>query len=331
MAPLGKAISVGYTGQRPSDPATSVYAGTVDAEWTIKRYACIEHQARASAPHRDPIHVTSHFLQQTSVAPFEVWVRTLRQGRGLTNVLADLLQQGRARISVHLIFGTLSPVVRLGLSPTSGYARRHPLHVHPSIAVPTRMQQLWSFAHRVRWARDPDLRAHNRPDGPARTHSGSVGGGGLPWGAWFQLVDPAARITPAAIAFLVDTFPNLPNLLPRAERGGIVDGETWFPTVTMGIEYKAPIPPPSATHAARTVGLYASGTFWGEPQGRHDCYVEVWTAPSELEEGAPRDGWRESQFCLATSTQMALCLPMSANTKATATSNAESAKSRPKL
>ncbi|KAJ7359588.1 hypothetical protein DFH08DRAFT_952703 [Mycena albidolilacea] len=87
----------------------------------------------------------------------------------------------------------------------------------------------------------------------------------------------------------------------------------WFPTMTLSIEFKAPIPPPSARHAARTVGLYSTGTFWGAPQGRHDAYVEIWTAPSELGEGKERGGWREERFCLVTATQMALSLPMEVN------------------
>ncbi|KAJ7213936.1 thioesterase-like superfamily-domain-containing protein [Mycena pura] len=213
------------------------------------------------------------FLQPTSIGPFRVRPRKIRQGRGLTNLCADLLQQGRTRFTVHLIFGTLSADVRLGLSSASGYppAARAPVTRGADAQA--------AFSPHVRWARDPHLRAHNRADGPARTHAGSVGGGALVWGAWFQLADPdpAARITRAAIVFLVDAFLGLPSL-PRGDRRrrnvrcvaplpcvhACVHwhaARRWYPTVTMGIKYKAPIPPPSATHAARTVGLYASGTF----------------------------------------------------------------------
>ncbi|KAJ7069426.1 thioesterase-like superfamily-domain-containing protein [Mycena amicta] len=324
MAPLGTALEVRYDGQNND---TDVFSGSVDGDWTVKTVpnggyvlglvvqSCVERQASTSHP--DPIHVTSHFLQPTSVAPFEVHVRVLRIGRQFTNVLASLLQGGKTRITTHIIFGSLSPTNgRLNLSPTSPYARRHPLHIHPSQAVETRMIQRWGFQPHVRWARDPVLRSQNLPDSPTRTNSQTAGGGGLVWGAWFQLADPEARITPAAIAFLADTFLNLPSLLPRAERQGVVSTDTWFPTVTMSIEYKAAMPPPSATHAARTVGIFASGTFWGEPSGRHDCYVEVWTAPVELGDGQPASqNWRDTQLCLATSTQMALCLPAKSEAK----------------
>ncbi|KAJ7022768.1 thioesterase-like superfamily-domain-containing protein [Mycena alexandri] len=322
MAPLGKAISDGYDGPPDVDSDTKVYRGDVDPEWTVGHVpnggyalalvleAGIQHQS--STAHRDPIHVTAHFLQATSIAPFQVRVRTLKHGRGFTNILADLVQQDRTRIATHIIFGTLEPP---RLAPPSRYARRVPLYVHPSVAVETRMARPWGFKHHAKWAGDPHLRAHNLPDSPARrdVSSTTVGGGTLAWGAWFELVGPGERVTPASIAFFADTFLNMPSLLPRDERGGLVPDQTWFPTITLTISFQAPIPPPSARHSARTVGLYSTGTFWGQPQGRHDAYVEVWTAPSDLGQGIEKDGWRENQVCLATATQMALALPMEVN------------------
>ncbi|KAJ7741337.1 thioesterase-like superfamily-domain-containing protein [Mycena metata] len=322
MAPLGKATSVAYDGPSAVDSDTKVYRGDVDPEWTVGHVpnggyvlalvleAGIQHQS--STTHRDPIHVTAHFLQATSIAPFQVRVRTLKRGRGFTNILADLVQQDRTRITTHMIFGTLEPP---RLVPPSRYARRVPLYVHPSAAVETRMARPWGFKHHAKWAGDPHLRAQNLPSDPARAAVSptTVGGGSLVWGAWFALTGPSERVTPASIAFFADTFLNMPSLLPREERGGLVPAQTWFPTVTMTIAFHAPIPPPSARHAARTVGLYSTGTFWGEPQGRHGSYVEVWTAPSELGQGVEEEGWRENQVCLATATQMALALPMEVN------------------
>ncbi|KAJ7728852.1 hypothetical protein DFH07DRAFT_221135 [Mycena maculata] len=175
------------------------------------------------------------------------------------------------------------------------------------------MVRPWRFKEHIKWAGDPHLRAQNLPDSPSRTDSATVGGGGLVWGTWLQLTGPDERITPASIAFLADTFINLPSLLPQSERGGLIPSETWFPTMTLVTEFKAPIPALSEKHATRTVGLYATGTFWGEPQGRHDSYLEVWTAPSELREGIDQAGWRDDQFCIATATQMTLSLPMEVN------------------
>lgn len=94
---------------------------------------------------------------------------------------------------------------------------------------------------------------------------------------------------------------------------GLTLGRSWFPTMTLAIEFKSPIPAPSDIHASRTVGLYSSGRFLNDPQGRHDVYVEVWTAPCNLGEGKEVDGWRDNQVCLAVATQMALTIPMEAN------------------
>ncbi|KAJ7078570.1 thioesterase-like superfamily-domain-containing protein [Mycena belliarum] len=321
MAPLVKAISVGYDG--PLNADTKIYRGDVDPEWTVGHVpnggyilalvieACVQHQAHTA--HRDPIHVTSHFLHAASIAPFQVRVRTLKRGRAFTNLIADLVQQDRTRITTHMIFGSLAPEVPpLGLSPPSPYARRLPLHVHPATAVETPMVRPWRFKPHVNWARDPVLRAQNH-----RTRATLAGGGGLVWGAWFQLAGAEERLTPASLAFLADVFINLPALLPRSARGGLVPSDTWFPTMTLALEFKAPIPRRGAGHAARTVGLYSRGTFWGAPQGRHDAYVEIWTAPAELGQGqgAEVPGWRDAQVCLATATQMALSLPMEVNAK----------------
>ncbi|KAJ7149054.1 thioesterase-like superfamily-domain-containing protein [Mycena crocata] len=321
MAPLGKAINVYYDGRPGAEK--KVYRGQVDSEWTVGHVpnggyalalvieACLQYQA--STAHPDPVHVMGHFLQATSIAPFEVHVRTLKKGRGFINILADLVQQDRTRITTHMIFATLGPTLNIGLVPPSSYARRLPLYVHPSKAVETNMVRPWRFKNHIKWAGDPHLRAQNAPDSPSRTNAATIGGGGLLWGAWLELTGEDERITPSSIAFLVDTFINLPGLLPRSERHGLVPSETWFPTMTLGIEFKEPIPPPSEKHSGRTVGLFASGTFWGEPQGRHDSYLEVWTAPSNLGQGREVDGWREDQCCLATANQMALALPMEVN------------------
>jgi hypothetical protein len=83
--------------------------------------------------------------------------------------------------------------------------------------------------------------------------------------------------------------------------------------MTLAMEFKSPIPTPSTFHASRTVGLYSSGKFINDPQGRHDAYVEVWSAPCNLGEGTEVEGWREHQVCLAVATQMALTVPIEVN------------------
>jgi len=82
--------------------------------------------------------------------------------------------------------------------------------------------------------------------------------------------------------------------------------------MTLTIEFKFPIPS-SSEFAGRTVGLYSCGRFINDPQGRHDTYVEVWTAPNNIGDGEVAEGWREKQVCLAVSTQMSLIVPLAVN------------------
>ena len=85
--------------------------------------------------------------------------------------------------------------------------------------------------------------------------------------------------------------------------------------MTLAVDFKVPIRNLTSEHSHQTAGLYSSGRFINDPQGRHDIYVEVWSAPSKIGEGIPEPGWRDKQICLAIATQMALTLPMEVNLK----------------
>jgi hypothetical protein len=58
--------------------------------------ACI--QCQSSTAHRDPIHVTAHYLKAVSNAPFDVHVRTVKKGRRFSNVSANLIQKVRTNL-----------------------------------------------------------------------------------------------------------------------------------------------------------------------------------------------------------------------------------------
>lgn len=130
-------------------------------------------------------------------------------------------------------------------------------------------------------------------------------------------------------------FLNTINLLPASERGGLRSGTSWFPTMTLAVDFKFPISLlDPAKHSQRTVGLYSQGKFINHPQGRHDVYVEVWTAPAnvgEVKEGGVKEGWREEQICLAQATQMALTVPVAWNMKNGQDKAKESGEEKPRL
>ncbi|KAF7353850.1 hypothetical protein MVEN_01070600 [Mycena venus] len=323
MAPLTRAIQVARKADLPGDSDVVRYTGKTDPEWVVRRVpnggytlslivqACIENQA--GSEHPDPLHVSAHYLQATRTATFEVHLRVLKRGRSFINILADLVQRDRSCITAHLIFGKIPVSTRPLIDFSSGYARRLPHLRHPSEAVVTRMyDEVFGFSHRIRWATDPYLRSQNKPESPARRVS--TGGGMAVWGAWIELVDKDERITPASLAFLADCIETMGTLFPKSVTGFDVRN-LWLPTLSLSLQWKAPIPPPSAIHSARTVGISVVSGFLSEPQNRHDTLIEIWTAPSNIGEGKPVNGWREQQLCLGVATQMQLMVSSSINEK----------------
>lgn len=323
----------------PSAPGDhrKVYEGRLDPTWNILSVpcggyalalvlqACIQHQASTSS-HIDPLHTSAHFLRPTnSKIPFKIYVHTLKAGKGFSNLVAELYQEDVLRITSHAIFGVnaLSPDDPLGLTlePPSPYARRHPLNFHPSDTRVTPTHSMWNFHNNISWAYDDQIISRNSPSHPSRSQPLSsspdenIGGAGLEWGGYLQFNIPTERLSYAYLPFLVDMFQNTLNLLPKAEAKS-ARGSSWFPTMTLAMEFKFPISLLNPEkHSLRNVALYSNGRFVNHPQGRHDVYVEVWTAPAELGQGTVRKGWREEQFCLATATQMALTVPVAINLK----------------
>ena len=84
--------------------------------------------------------------------------------------------------------------------------------------------------------------------------------------------------------------------------------------MVMTLEFKFPLPKPdNAEYSQRTVAVYSRGKFVNDPSARHDSYVELWTAPSDVGEGHEIEAWKDKQRCLAVATQMALIVPADVN------------------
>ncbi|KAK7028141.1 hypothetical protein VNI00_014956 [Paramarasmius palmivorus] len=333
MAPFHQALQVAFARK---EGEVDIYSGVADEEWCVGSVpyggyvlgllieACMKRQANSSHP--DPVHITAHFLRTTAVGPFQVHIRQLKTGKGFTNLIADLLQEGVLKITTHQYFGDLrsgaSPSY-LTLAPPSSYARRLPLYHHPSKAPLIRLREAYQFAKRIIATREPEIAAKNEPGGVNRTASDTIGGNGLEWGQWITLTDKEERVTPPMLALIADMFRSPPSLLPKNERPGLptirlmIDTfSSWFPTLTMTLEFKFPIPTPSEnSYSDRTFGLYTNCKFINDPQGRHDVHVEIWSAPCNVGEGREVEGWREKQVCMAVSTQTALVIPMEANAR----------------
>ncbi|KAF9242659.1 thioesterase-like superfamily-domain-containing protein [Melanogaster broomeanus] len=301
MAPLAQALQVSFHSN--CNDGSSTYRCELDRGWAVGAIpqggyslgtvveACIKHQAGSS--HADPIHVTAHYLRATNAGDAEVRVKVLKSGKSFTNILADLVQQGHTKITTHLIFGNLS-VSEPGqvgnvLAPPSPYSRRLPLHPHPSQVSydairPSRMGRMDLLT-----SSDVALLRRNDPDNPVRTTSKTVGGGGIEWGAWFELTHKNDEIITSSIPFFCDSLFNLPSLLPEGEAGSTAGKRSWYPTITMTVEFKAKIPS-SDDHSDRT-GRGLDGA-------------------SRIAQGDVVEGWREKQYCIAVADQMALTLPI---------------------
>ena len=60
-------------------------------------------QSPSSSTHKDPLHVTAHFLRPVSIGPVEIRVRRLRTGQGFTNLTAELVQGVRLVIQAFFV------------------------------------------------------------------------------------------------------------------------------------------------------------------------------------------------------------------------------------
>ncbi|THH16529.1 hypothetical protein EW146_g4124 [Bondarzewia mesenterica] len=318
MAPFNEAIMVREVMTR--EDGSKVYRGEHKGTFTAIRVphggyvmallieACLQYQSSSSHP--DPVHTAAHYLRATSVGSFKVHVRTIRTGKGLANILADLIQDDVTKVTVHAIFGNFASPdppptgPPLTLVPPAPAARVTPFNVHPSDLRPSTKRTRWNFAQYIHAARDRAI--HERHQ---RLTKSGEGAGGVEGGGWYSFIDSSDELTPSALGFFVDLFP---DTLPMMAYPDLP--LSWFPTVTMSIQFYARIPRESPNHSLRTVGIFTTGRFIDEPMGRHDIYVEVWTAPGDIAGGEqPKQGWREQQRCLAVSHQMALTLPMEVN------------------
>ena len=64
--------------------------------------------ALIAAPHPDPISMSAHFMRPGRVGPADVVTNTLRSGRQLATVTADVVQEGSVDVATITTFGDLS-------------------------------------------------------------------------------------------------------------------------------------------------------------------------------------------------------------------------------
>ncbi|KAF8594341.1 hypothetical protein BDV93DRAFT_529369 [Ceratobasidium sp. AG-I] len=330
MAPLAHVLNPEPLESRIENGiSTHFYHGTVSPDWVVGFIpnggyvlgllveACIRCQKTTN--HRDPIHVTAHFMQPTATSEYRVEIKVIRIGSRFSNLLANLIQDGETKVITHMIFGTLPPFDTPpsaksyeDIPPTHPLFKPIPLPTHPHTSPPGEMHPKYGrFRQNVQLAQDPAITKRNNEKlvSAPGTHEG-----GLESGAWWQLAGEKEELGLSMIPFFADVFDNTPTLLARAHGEGTP--MKWYPTMVMTIEFKRQLPKtgtPKVSH--RTLGVYAKGAFL--EHGRHDIYGEIWSAPGDIGETSDRDpddeSWKQDMRCVAVTSQMALSASIEVN------------------
>ncbi|CAE7202613.1 unnamed protein product [Rhizoctonia solani] len=237
MAPLAQALSPQLVESVTSGLPKHVYQGTVDPGWVV---GSIPHggyvlgllvmasiKSQQSTKHKDPIHITAHFMQPTARSEYTIQVEVVRTGSRFSNLTANLIQNGETKVLTHVIFGTLpefnapEPTTSVSkyehISPTHPLSRPIPLATHPGTSTPSEMHfKYGAFRNHVRFAQDPTVMAQN----VARLHAPGTHAGGLESGAWWELAELEEELHLSMIPFFADVFENTPSVLSRVHGGG---------------------------------------------------------------------------------------------------------------
>lgn len=226
----------------------------------------------------------------------------------LAKFVYDLdIQKGRIKIGSYLIFQksfiNSDSKHTLPSWPTSPLSRGIPLRLYSSMCRLTALDGLLTGTV-IGASEDQMFTISNMKK--ARGESSTVGEGGLEWAAWVQFLGPTEEVKHYHfLKTLLEVFAK--NLEAECRL---------VPYHVLSLEYKSPIPD-TDTISKRTVGIYSRCTFM--LGGRHDVYVEIWSAPSNIGEGYEIEGWKEKQVCLAISNQMALSVPPGVNERKSTT------------
>ncbi|KAH8920705.1 hypothetical protein BT69DRAFT_1336209 [Atractiella rhizophila] len=113
---------------------------------------------------------------------------------------------------------------------------------------------------------------------------------GSEWGAFVELSGDQATVQ--SLPFYVDIFKNMVALMTPGQP------PSWYPTITLSIEFKFPIP----ADPLRQLAIFSNGRVAVE--GRADHSVELWAVPAEVD--VDGEEWKKKCFCLAIGRQISL-------------------------
>lgn len=107
-----------------------------------------------------------------------------------------------------MIFGVLSASEdstepRLTVAPPSPYARRIPMHTHPSKCPASPPRPRWTYKNNITVSNDPVYEVAVME--PKQS---------MDFGMYVGLNDPQERITTPGLAFMADTFESMAKFIP---------------------------------------------------------------------------------------------------------------------
>ncbi|TKY89382.1 hypothetical protein EX895_001913 [Sporisorium graminicola] len=277
--------------------------------------------------HNDPLLLSATYIQAVSHTPVEVRIRVLKRGKSLSNLQAELWQDGTLRITTQVLltdFGVQkasAEATRVSdaaedaddpskngytLTSKSQWAPVFPLSPPDRCPAPRSLGpkgatgQSFSFGDLLTIAEDPH-----------HTHSSHTTNK-LSAGAYYSLVpQPAPSLDPDLVAtgrlsqgsnvipFLADMFTSPPMMIPSKHQAH------WYPTLHLTIEFKRALPP----NLCRSATL-STGTFM--INGQHEADSQHWSHPDDKH-------LFPEPVILAIARQTALVLPYAVNRNKTKT------------
>ncbi|KIP03718.1 hypothetical protein PHLGIDRAFT_77125, partial [Phlebiopsis gigantea 11061_1 CR5-6] len=260
-------------------------------------------RSQLGTPHEDPLQLTAYFLKFLEQGPFEVHVRALRRGSAFTNLSATLVQKAEQKVTTLAIFGVLTPSSRdernVTVAPPSRFAAPFPLYTHPSQCAKVTETPRWDFLPLLQITRDPHYAKIFAKQGPS-----------MQLGHYFTLKNPADRVTTQSLPFFLDNYMSFAHV--TLLRNKIDPYKSRPATLAFSVEFKFPIPKQdSPHHSLRSVAVLNKGQFVNDPCARHETYLEVWTAPTDVgDRNAGTEDWKHHQRCLAICHQTSMIIPL---------------------
>ncbi|KAJ9477320.1 hypothetical protein PHBOTO_000877 [Pseudozyma hubeiensis] len=336
-------------------PTSATYLGSIDTTWCIgsvpqggyslsiilnavlafMRTPELVSTNIKSISHNDPLLLSATYIQAVTWTDFEVKITVLKRGKSLSNLQAELWQDGVMRITTQLLMTdfkvqkesadrTRLPGLKgkeihdpskngYTITEESQWAPRFPLSPPEECDPPRPFGNLASSGKTFGFGEM--LTISNDPKHDRLTRNTSS----LSAGAYYSLLpQPSPSLDASLVStgrlssgsnllpFLADMFTSPPMMIPSTHLSH------WYPTLHLTIEFKRPLPP----HLSRCATL-SSGQFM--INGQHESDSQLWSHPDDQHLFDPpnqkrkgKSGERRS-YILAIARQTALVLPFAVN------------------